>query len=237
MGGSVDTIDTLVQKLYGGQLDEQIGGNQFRHPSVQTATLAITAAFLAKEKQVWDSGFARYRDFLYQLFPGAQTDWFAIQRSNRPHVLTFNYDQAFEIAFLDRFNIQNYSLYDVRVLNSGLNLPGTEIEFDQESFSFLKLHGSIGMWVADMFGVFVEHSYEYPLKGRQFTVDDNLFFTGPPDGPSRLKREPLLFFPSQRQIILAQETGGMLLRIASFTNVERTLLTVPIMQIRDSSKS
>jgi hypothetical protein len=86
-----------------------------------------------KEKQVWDSGFARYRDFLYQLFPGAQTDWFAIQRSNRPHVLTFNYDQAFEIAFLDRFNIQNYSLYDVRVLNSGLNLPGTEIEFDQES--------------------------------------------------------------------------------------------------------
>jgi hypothetical protein len=133
MGGSVDTIDTLVQKLYGGQLDEQIGGNQFRHPSVQTATLAITAAFLAKEKQVWDSGFARYRDFLYQLFPGAQTDWFAIQRSNRPHVLTFNYDQAFEIAFLDRFNIQNYSLYDVRVLNSGLNLPGTEIEFDQES--------------------------------------------------------------------------------------------------------
>jgi hypothetical protein len=50
MGGSVDTIDTLVQKLYGGQLDEQIGGNQFRHPSVQTATLAITAAFFGKRK-------------------------------------------------------------------------------------------------------------------------------------------------------------------------------------------
>jgi hypothetical protein len=70
------------------------------------------------------------------------------------------------------------------------------------------------MWVEDMFGVFVGHSYEYPLKGRQFTVDDNLFFTGPPDGPSRLKREPLLFFPSQRQIILAQETGFLFRKFA-----------------------
>lgn len=114
MGGSVDTIDTLVQKLYGGQLDRQIGGSQFRHPRVQTATLAVSAAFLAKEKKVWEFGFGRYRDFLYQLFPGAQSNWFAIERSNRPHVLTFNYDQAFEIAFLDRFNfnIQNYSLYE-----------------------------------------------------------------------------------------------------------------------------
>src|SRR6267154_1410727 len=51
MGGSVDTIDTLVQQLYGGQLDPKIGGVYFRHPRAQTATLAITAAFLAKEKK------------------------------------------------------------------------------------------------------------------------------------------------------------------------------------------
>jgi hypothetical protein len=76
---------------------------------------------LAKEKQVWDSGFARYRDFLYQLFPGAQTDWFAIQRSNRPHVLTFNYDQAFEIAFLDRFNSGN-KMFSTREKNRRSNL-------------------------------------------------------------------------------------------------------------------
>src|SRR5882762_6700821 len=216
MGGSVDTIDTLVQQLYGGQLDPKIGGVYFRYPRAQTATLAITAAFLAKEKKVWEAGTARYRDFLYRLFPGAESNWFAIQRSNRPHVLTFNYDQAFEIAFLSRFNIQNYSLYDVRVLNSGLNLVGVEIELEPESFSFLKLHGSVGMWVGDMFGAFVQHQYDYPLKGRRITIEDNLFFTDPPDGanPSRLKREPLLFFPSQRQAILSQQTGFLFRKFA-----------------------
>jgi hypothetical protein len=213
----VDTIDTLVQQLYGGQLDPQIGGVYFRHPRAQTATLAITAAFLAKGNKLWEIGFACYREFLYQLFPGAQSNWFAIQRSNSPHVLTFNYDQAFEAAFMERFNIQNYSLYDVRVLNSGLNLPGVDIEFEPESFSFLKLHGSVGMWVGDMFGgAFVQHAYNYPLKGRPITIDDNLFFTDPPDGanPNRLKREPLLFFPSQRQSILSQETGFLFRKFA-----------------------
>jgi hypothetical protein len=58
MGGSVDTIDTLVQQLYGGQLDPQIGGVYFRHPRAQTAALAISAAFLAKEKKVRELGFA-----------------------------------------------------------------------------------------------------------------------------------------------------------------------------------
>jgi hypothetical protein len=131
----VDTVDTLVQQLYGGQLDPQIGGVYFRHPRAQTATLAITAAFLAKGNKLWEVGFARYREFLYQLFPGAQSNWFAIQRSNSPHVLTFNYDQAFEAAFLERFNIQNYSLYDVRVLNSELISKATEIHAIGYSFS------------------------------------------------------------------------------------------------------
>jgi hypothetical protein len=54
----VDTIDTLVQQLYGGQLDPQIGGVYFRHPRAQTAGLAISAAFLAKEKKVRELGFA-----------------------------------------------------------------------------------------------------------------------------------------------------------------------------------
>jgi hypothetical protein len=57
MGGSVDTVDTLIQKLYGGQLDRQIGGSEFRHQCAQTATLAITAAFLAKEKRARELGF------------------------------------------------------------------------------------------------------------------------------------------------------------------------------------
>lgn len=79
MHGSVDTIDTLVQKLYDRHLDSEIGVENadvrtkaiVRHRRAQAASLAIGAAFLAKEKSVRDLGFARYRDFLYQLFPGA----------------------------------------------------------------------------------------------------------------------------------------------------------------------
>ena len=65
-------------------------------------------------------------------------------------------------------------------------------------------------------GAFVQHAYNYPLKGRPITIDDNLFFTDPPDGanPNRLKREPLLFFPSQRQSILSQETGFLFRKFA-----------------------
>ena len=97
MGGSVDTIDTLVQKLYGGHLDSEIGAqnvepgtrSRIRHQRAQTATIAISAAFLAKEKKVRALGVTRYRNFLYRLFRNAETNWFAIQKSNFPHVLTF----------------------------------------------------------------------------------------------------------------------------------------------------
>jgi hypothetical protein len=214
MGGSVDTIDTLVQQLYGGQLDSEIGvqnvdlwtRSRVRHQCAQTAALAISAAFLAKEKKVTELGFARYRNFLYQLFPGAGSNWSAIQRSNRPHVLTFNYDQAFEIAFLDRFKIAGYSLYGQGVLNSGLNLSG--IGFEPNAFSFLKLHGSVGMWTIDFPGDPIYRQQE-PNNGSPATIKDSLFFVEPPDGKdsNRSEREPLLFFPSQRQDILAKETG------------------------------
>ena len=54
MRGSVDTIDTLVQKLYDRQLDSEIGVEnadvqtqaRMRHRRAQTASLAISAAEL-----------------------------------------------------------------------------------------------------------------------------------------------------------------------------------------------
>jgi hypothetical protein len=215
MGGRVDTIDTLVQKLYAGQLDGQIGAqnvdawtrNGIRSRRVKAATSAISAAFLAKEKKVSELGFSRYRNFLYQLFPGAGSNWFAIQRSNCPHVLTFNYDRAFEIAFLDRFiNTDQYLLYGQRVLNSGLNLNG--IGFEPEEFSFLKLHGSVGMWAVDFPGDPI-YQQRLPINGQTVTIDDRLFFPETPDSehPSRSEREPLLFFPNQRQFIVSNESG------------------------------
>jgi len=212
MGVDVDTIDTLVQKLDAGQLDHMIADknvdawtrNGIRRRRAKDATVAISAAFLSKEKIVRELGFGGYRDFLYQLFPGAQTSWLAVERSSCPHVLTFNYDQAFEMAFLSRFSDTSASsLYGQNVLNSGVDLPG--IGFEPEAFSFLKLHGSVGMWVADFCG-----RPQYQQNNPETTtVADSLFFADPEAYPGQIRseREPLLFFPSQKQFILSNESG------------------------------
>src|ERR1700730_12403975 len=77
MGANVDTIDILIQKLDNGQLDQQIGAqnvdpltrNRIRRQRAKDANVAISAAFLSREKEVRELGFVRYRNFLYQLFP------------------------------------------------------------------------------------------------------------------------------------------------------------------------
>ena len=90
------------RSFYAGQLDSRIGGSDFRQSRVIAATLATSAAFLAKEPLARQTCFGRYREFISDLFPGAEAHWFRIPRSNRRYVLTFNYDRLFEMAFLDR---------------------------------------------------------------------------------------------------------------------------------------
>jgi hypothetical protein len=212
-GTTTETIDVLVQKLYGGSLDEIIGGPYNRQPRVISATLATCAAFLAKEASARETGFRAYREFLSDLFPNAETHWLRVPQSTRRHVLTFNYDRLFEMAFVDRFNFAGYGLYDVRVLNSGVTLEGVNIEFTPEAFSFLKLHGSVGSWTVDFTGTgSPKHQvcyFEDPVAKQVITVDDNLFFSEGPDGqnPDHLKKPPLLFFPYQRQYIVSTESG------------------------------
>ena len=183
-----------------------------RQPRVISATLATCAAFLAKEASARETGFRAYREFLSDLFPNAETHWLRIPQSTRRHVLTFNYDRLFEMAFVDRFNFTGYGLYDVRVLNSGVTLEGVNIEFTPEAFSFLKLHGSVGSWTVDFTGTgSPKHQicyFEDPVANQVITVDDNLFFSEGPDGhPDHLKKPPLLFFPYQRQHIVSTQSG------------------------------
>ncbi len=215
LGGSVDTIDALVQKLNSGQLDQEIGAqnldlfsrNRVRRERVTKATIAISAAFFSKERRAQELGFGRYRNFLYQIFPGADSNWLSIPKTGVSHVLTFNYDQIFEKAFLDRFHdLHGFSLYGQRVLNSGLNLNG--ISFETEAFSFLKLHGSVGMWVTDFPGDPI-YSQDEPHNRDDTAVDDGLFFSNrsSQSGRSCSQREPLLFFPSERQFITSKESG------------------------------
>jgi hypothetical protein len=90
MTGTTETIDVLVQKLYGGHFDQQIGGNQYRQPRVISATLATSAAFLAKEVSARQTGFKRYREFISDLFRGAESRWAWMPPTKDRHVLTFN---------------------------------------------------------------------------------------------------------------------------------------------------
>lgn len=210
LGGTTDTIDVLVQKLYGGQLNGRIGGNQNRHGLAVSATIATTAAFLVKEITARATGLKRYREFISDIFPGAETRWPWMPPTKNRHVLTFNYDRLFEIAFLDRFDIDNYGLYDIKVLNSGVTLPGVEIEFEQENFSFLKLHGSVGSWTIDLTGMgHPSHQrcyFEKPEVGKlRSKIDDSYFFHA--EHPDFLIRPPLLYFPYQRQFIVSNQSG------------------------------
>jgi hypothetical protein len=209
MSGTTETTDILVQKLYGGHLDQQIGGEQNRQAFVFSATLATSAALLAKEAAAKRTGFKRYREFISDLFPGAETRWPLMPPTKDRHVLTFNYDRMFEIAFLDRFQIKPYGLYDIKVLNSGVTLPGVQIEFEPENLSFLKLHGSVGAWTIDFTGMgHPAHQrcyFETPLLNQPITVNDAYFFDA--QHPGHIKRPPVIYFPFQRQTIVSSQTG------------------------------
>src|SRR5580704_5799417 len=69
LGGTTETVDVRVQKLYDGKFDREIGGQQYRHPRVLSATLATCATFLALESSAPQTGFLRYRELLWDLFP------------------------------------------------------------------------------------------------------------------------------------------------------------------------
>ena len=114
---------------------------------------------------------------------------------------------------MDRFQISPYGLYDVKVLNSGVTLPGINIEFQPETFSFLKLHGSVAAWTIDLSGMgHPAHQtcyFETPDANQSITIGDDFFFSQPPDGqhPEHLKRPPLLYFPFQRHFIVSNDSG------------------------------
>jgi hypothetical protein len=122
------------------------------------------------------------------------------------HVLTFNYDRLFEMAFLDRIGTdlgRRFALYSDALLNSGLNQSSSDISFASGRFSFLKLHGSVGAWV------------QYETGGPQFYPFDNEGFCSAQTKDSRFFPEktrikglypsPLIIFPCEKQHI---QSGG-----------------------------
>ena len=218
-GKIVDTIDTLVAKINDGQFDESnaIMGEEMqkrhslRHERIQAAKLAVSTMFHFKESAAIGTGLNSYRDFLYDLFPGASSRWWDNIGETNYRVLSFNYDRMFEIAFHDRFNIdlEQWGFYGGKVLNSGLDVVyNKRIEFERNRFSFLKLHGSIEMWVGDDYGE-TSHGYRFPKQVNNFEPTDDLYFAEPVDGPHplRLKATPIMVFPHERQFIRGNKSG------------------------------
>jgi hypothetical protein len=96
------------------------------------------------------------------------------------------------------------------VLNSGVTLPGVNIEFEPENFSFLKLHGSVGAWTIDFTGMGhpAQHQshFETPVADKPpVEMNDNYFFDA--QHPGFIKRPPILYSPFHRQFILSSQSG------------------------------
>jgi hypothetical protein len=218
MGDKIDTIDELVRRIDQGHYDESSGfitgdalnaRDQVRHERIESAIIAISAFFLHQEGKVARQGLRRYQEFLNELFPGADSAWPA--STNSCHVLTFNYDRMFEAAFRERFNFdtQRLGFYGGLGLNSGLDIYyNRQVKFSENRFSFLKLHGSVGMWAVNDLND-VCHHYGLPRVNEPQEISDEMFYQKNGGEDKRRKRTafPLLFFPHQRQFVLAQDNG------------------------------
>jgi hypothetical protein len=120
---------------------------------ITNAKIAVSTMFLNGEQKARETDLKSYERFIASLFGGGK--WDEVMRSApNCHVLSFNYDRLFEIAFLKYFQSSDFnsvSLYGNHVLNSGFNQRVNggfdKIEPAIGKFSFLKLHGSAGWWV------------------------------------------------------------------------------------------
>ena len=219
MEEKVDTVDELVRRIDQGQYDETSGfvtgdalihREKLRHDRIHNAIVAISALFIHLEGKVTRQGLRRYQEFLNELFLEVNSTWPSHQ-PNSCHVITFNYDRMFEVAFRERFHFdtQRFGLYGGLGLNSGLDVVyNREVKFSNDRFSFLKLHGSVGMWAVDDVRDICHH-YGLPRIDEPQEIKDEMFYqkNGADDTKRRQTVFPLLFFPHQRHFVLAQENA------------------------------
>ena len=212
MCDKIDTIDELVRRIDQGHYDESSGfhhrrcsqtrATKFGYERIESAIIAISALFLHQEGKVARQGLRRYQEFLNELFPGADSAWPA--STNSCHVLTFNYDRMFEAAFRERFNFdtQRLGFYGGRGLNSGLDIHyNRQVKFSENQFSFLKLHGSVGMWAVEELND-VCHHYGLPRVNEPQEISDDMFYQKKSSDNKSRKRTafPLLFLPAQAAV-------------------------------------
>ncbi len=208
---AAQTVDALVARLaseahdFSNALTSQ--ERQCREQQIRKAKFATAALFMALESKAKETGLPRYHNFMDELF-GNATNWSQASRNSRDSVLTFNYDRLFEIAFISRFKPDTgfQNLYGKLLLNSGLNyVNGPSIDVDPGRFSFLKLHGSVGIRVRNEAYVNgPQHYTQYNgLPGGQTKpLNDELFFANASNlDPYERDPEPLIVFPHEKPFV------------------------------------
>ncbi len=205
----VQTLDTLVARLAAEARNWSTAPTERNRldRQVRDAKIATTALFLHLETKAKEAGLPRHDNFLSELF-GNFVNWAEASQKSRCHVLSFNYDRLFEMAFLSRFkpDTGQYPLYGKRLLNSGLDfVTGTSISFDVNRFSLLKLRGSAGIRVTNAAGNSDPCIYTYydgQPGGDGNPINDERFFPQIPNrDPHEGDPEPLIVFPHEKPFV------------------------------------
>ena len=198
--------------------------------TLSLARVATDAFFLHLESQLGRAAMEPMKNLWHEIL-GPSTDDSAHEFPRTKYrLVSFNYDRVPEITFTRFFsgssNIQ-LDPYSTQVLNCGLN--GSEgPTFRQDSFCYLKLHGTIGVEpIGVNERVFHDHFRHYASFTRSdssFQVTDALYFKNEadPDGLPTWNVMPLIVFPADKQRV---EAGGQEYNFAEYINAIREQAT------------
>jgi len=205
-GTSAQTLDDLARLVHNGQLaDNSVGTNHLQNNRlVEDAKLAVASLFLSREAEAMNDGLAGYRNLINRVFASQfGTDCRAALKNTPYRVLTFNYDRLFELAFRQYFHYDGTeAFYGPTVLNSGLYqvLP-QRVEVDLNRFSFLKLHGSVGIYSYEEAGG-CDHIHQVPDLVQRTPITDEEFFVPAGHGIHSNKPKPtLIVFPHEKDFL------------------------------------
>ena len=151
-----------------------------------------------------------YQRLILKMFPGS-SDWRQRFHESRFRLLTFNYDRLFEMAVLNMFGINTNSerLYGEDILNSGFNhRSGPSIGFKDDRFCFLKLHGSVGMRVQEVYQrLHYSPYYDGTRPGEEIEMNDNQFFQMSGEEKCFVRDPELLIaFPFEKDIARTKDS-------------------------------
>lgn len=199
------TVDQLVDAIFKGRCDNEIGGANHRYHVARKARIATAACFLGLEPIARQRQLNKYRRFISgRILSNTGGSSYTAQRLKESNacVLTFNYDRLFELAFFATFSdasTERFGPYSDQILNTGLTVSGDLMPIDPDRFSFLKMHGSIGMFSGE--DMFPEQIRSFDAVDRWATPEfsDALFFAE----SSTFQREPLIVFPFEKDFIVS----------------------------------